>query len=411
MGHDPEREIETLVGHLRSGERGGSEDDREALLDFADVLALQPHETGAHRQIKLLRHCTRIAEEVGGLTRALDERDAAEDIVRWIHAEYDNPETNKDYRVALKGFGRRVTDKGVENDPNEPPESLAWIASSMPNSYNPEPDPAQMLAWEDDVVPMIEATHSTRDAALIALQFDAGLRGGELYDLTIGSISDSEYSLKVFVDGKMGQRSVDLIPAIPHVNRWLADHPAPTDPDAPLWCTYSDGELSQIGYRRYLQIFKESSRRAGVEKTATPTNFRKSNASWLARQGANATLIEDRQGRKRGSEHVARYVARFGGEAEAEYARMHGVEVADEDKAAEIGPLTCPRCERETPREKPLCVWCSQALSPDAADEVRNQDQTLVRAVAREDGERAEALADLAAVLDTHPELREMVSD
>jgi site-specific recombinase XerD len=405
MAKDPEQARDRLVERINDGERGGSDDDRDTLLAFADALALQPHETGAYRQLKLLRHCTRMAEEVGGLARSLHTRDAAEDIVRWIHDTYDNPETNKDYRVALKGFGRRVADEGVDDDPTEPPASMAWISSRTPRNYNPEPDPGDMLDWSDDIVGMIEATHSTRDAALLALQFDAGLRGGELYDLAVGSISDSEHSLKVFVDGKRGQRSVDLIPSIPHVNRWLADHPEPNDPEAPLWCTFSGGEVSQIGYRRYLQVFKENARRAGVSKTASPTNFRTSNASWLARQGANAALLEDRQGRKRGSEQVARYVARFGDEAETQYALLHGVDIED-DEPEEIGPLTCPRCERQTPREKPLCVWCSQALSPDAADEVAEQDQAVTRAAARASGDRAEALADLKAVLDDHPELR-----
>jgi hypothetical protein len=31
-----------------------------------------------------------------------------------------------------------------------------------------------MLRWEEEVKPMIEATYNARDAAMIALQFDAG---------------------------------------------------------------------------------------------------------------------------------------------------------------------------------------------------------------------------------------------
>ncbi|MDY6777742.1 MAG: site-specific integrase, partial [Candidatus Nanohaloarchaea archaeon] len=83
---------------------------------------------------KLLRHAVRAAEKVGGLADALEDREAAEDIVRWIHREYDREdraETNRDYRVALRVFGKRVTDG------DDPPDSLAWISAKLPRSYDP----------------------------------------------------------------------------------------------------------------------------------------------------------------------------------------------------------------------------------------------------------------------------------
>jgi len=391
MPRDPKAAIDTLRERIEADERDLPDADRNALLGFADELALRKHETGHHRQLKLLRHCTRIGEEVGDdvLTRSLADRDAAKEAVGWIHATYDNEETNRDYRVAIRKFGRLMSDENGD----DPPETMEFIGGTTGRGYNPEPNPAEMLDWENDVLAMIDTTRSARDAALFALQFDAGMRSGELENLAPTDFADSEYSLKVHVDGKLGQRSVDLIPSIPHVRRWLNDHPAPDDPDVSLWC---DSQGEDLNYDSWLKIFKRAGERAEIGKPVTPTAFRKSNASWLARQGANAALIEDRQGRKRGSKYVARYVARFGGEAEAQYARMHGVEVDATDEPAEIGPLTCPRCERETPREKPLCVWCSQALSPAAAEAADDHDDAMFESVAEADN--AELVEDLQKV-------------
>ena len=388
MPRDPKVNLESLVERLENGDRDPSSADRDALLTFSEELMLRKQETGYYRHLKLLRHCTRIAEEVGDdvLTRSLTDREAVKQIVSWIHSTYDNKETNRDYRVAIKKFGRIMTDENGE----EPPESMAFISSNTARDYHPEPDPTQMLDWEDDVLAMIDTTRNARDAALFALQFDAGLRSGELEALAPTDFADSEYSLKVHVDGKRGQRSIDLIPSIPYVRRWLNEHPAPDDPSVSLWC---DSQGESLNYDSWLKIFKRAGERAGIEKPVTPTAFRKSNASWLARQGANAALIEDRQGRTRGSKHVARYVARFGGAAEAEYARMHGIDVEEDDGPAEIGPITCPRCERETPRDKPLCMWCSQALSPGAAEASREHDDAMFESVAEADDE--ELVADL----------------
>jgi integrase len=403
--NNPGNQIDTLRSKLEASKRDvDDETDREVLLEFSDELQLLKTKYTDHRHLKLLRHCTRMAEHVGGLADALDDRDAAEDIVRWIHATYDNEETNQDYRVALKVFGRRVSDENGD----DPPESLKWIPSTTSRSYNPSPDPAEMLEWDADVKPMIDAARNSRDKALIAVQFDAGLRGGELYGLTIGDVSDSEHSVKLRVDGKTGQRSVDLIPSVPYLNRWLADHPADGDPDAFLWSKLTAPE--RYSYQRFLQGFKEPAERAGVDKPVTPTNFRKSNATWLASQGANAALIEDRQGRTRGSDAVARYVATFGDEAEKQYAAMHGMDV-DLDEPEEIAPLTCPRCDKETPRDKDLCVWCGQALSPEAADEVTAQDRRFFDSAAEAEGDLLEDVANARELLDEEPALRRLLLD
>lgn len=63
-------------------------------------------------------------------------------------------------------FGRRTTDEGVRNDPEEPPESLDWIPSGTSSNYDPAPNPGDMLGWHEDVIPMMEETNHERDAAI-----------------------------------------------------------------------------------------------------------------------------------------------------------------------------------------------------------------------------------------------------
>lgn len=400
---DPGKEIERLRERIQESP-ALSEDDRDALIQFSDRLYLLKTEYSDNRHVKILRHCTRIAENTGGLADALDDREAAEEAVRWINRTYDNENTNSDYRSALRVFGRRVTDG------DETPDSLAWIPSGTSNSYDPRPNPAEMLDWEDDVVPMVEGTRNSRDAAMITVAFDSGARSGELQNLTVGDVSDAKYGMEIFVDGKTGQRSVSLIPSVPYLNRWLADHPGRDDPDAPLWCKLGDTEA--LGYRAFLDSFKRAAKRADVTKPVTPVNFRKSNATWLARQGMPQAHIEDRQGRKRGSEATAHYVARFGGEAESEYARMNGIDV-DEDEPEPIGPVTCPRCGNDTPRHEPACVHCHQALDHQSAKSIEEDEQEVRAAflrLARENPgllEDFEGSRDFTDLLQDNPDLFE----
>ena len=381
---DPQDGIDALRRKVKKGERDIQYDcDRDVLLEFSDRLRLLRQEYSDHRHLKLLRHCVRMAEYAGCLTDALEDRDASEEIVRWINETYENQETNRDYRVALRVFGKRVVD---DND-GDPPPSIAWVPSKTSRDYKPTPNPAEMLDFENDVRPMIKATTNVRQEALIALQFDAGLRGGELYDLTIGDISDGKHGKRVRVDGKTGQRTVDRISSVPHLQKWLSEHPARDDPEVPLWSKLSTPD--QVSYQQYLDDFKTPAAKAGVKKPVTPTAFRKSNATWLAKQGANSGLIEDRQGRTRGSKAVSRYVARFGEDAADQYAKMHGIEV-EVDEMEGTAPVKCPRCDRETPADRDFCMWCDQALEHGVLDELEEEQEAKRRKflrMARDDPE------------------------
>ncbi|MCD2204377.1 tyrosine-type recombinase/integrase [Halobacterium sp. KA-6] len=386
MTSNPKRAIDTLRGKLDTGDRGGCTRDRELLLEFSDELQLRHEDYGNHRHEKLLRHLTRISEHADAclhdtLTKESDTpdaeetfedaKDAAKTVVGWIHETYDiedgSQETNRDYRVAFRLLGKHVT-RG-----DDIPDTHDWVSTKTSRDYQPEPDEADMLDLDEDVKPMIEAARNPRDAALIALQFEGGFRGGELYDLRVKDITDGDHSLKVRVDGKRGEHDVHLITSVPYVNRWLAEHPGGRDDY--VWTKLTEAE--RYSYQRFLQCFKQAAKRAGVEKPVTPTNFRKSNAYWLSTREKSQAFIEDRQGRARGSTVISRYVAKFTGETqEKQYAAMHGLEV-EEDTTEEKPPVPCPRCEKDTPPDRDFCVHCNQALDLETKQLLDSVSETL----------------------------------
>lgn len=348
-----------------------SEADQETLLTFSDQLDLLDY--SEHRHEKLLRHAVRAAEKVGGLTDALEDRSAAEAIVRWINRTYDNPQTKCDYRVTIRAVGKHALRRGKQGDP---PESIDWMVANTPRNYNPMPSRADMLEWESDVLPLInDGTQNLRNKALFAVQFEGGFRPHcELYEMRVGDVKKTAYGTEIDVDGKTGQRSVTLILAVPYLNRYLGDwHPNPEDDDAYLWVKSRGGRMSYVTFSRY---FKRAADRIGLEKPVTPKNFRKSNATWLARLGKNESFIEDRQGRKRGSDAISHYVAMYGDDRAKEYAELHGQDVELEDPA-DYTPVMCPNCQQKTPRDKPVCMWCNHALSHEAVADLEATETTV----------------------------------
>lgn len=361
-----------------------AEQDKEALLAFSREIALRQSDYSDHRHEKLLRHCRQMAIHAGPLSEAIESEDRAKGIVEWINGKYDSEETNRDYRVALRMFGSILAESNgfvpddVELSDKGIPRPVAWVPATTSSTYDPAPKPGDMLKWDDDVKPMLEAANNERDAAAIALQFDAGLRGGEFVNLSVGDISQHKHGLQVTVQGKQGQRSVTLIPSVPYVKRWLAAHPAGDDSDAPMWTKLNTPKEVSRKYKG--QMFKKAAEKAGVEKPVTPTNFRKSSASWAASRGMNQAHIEDRYGWVRGSRVASRYVSIFKEDSDREYAKLHGLDV-EEEEPENRSPLECTNCGQDTPRDKQLCVWCGQALEPGAAEVVDAIESELLDSI------------------------------
>lgn len=376
--------------------------DAELLIEFSDRMDLMAARVGEQRHKDLLGYCTRLAENVGGLAASLEEREAAEEIVRYVNRTYDNPETNKDYRDALRQFGKRVTDG------EELPDSIAWVPSNLPRNYDPAPNPADMLRWEDDILPMIDAAQNSRDKAIIATAWNLGARPFEFQDITVGDISDSQYGFQITVQGKKGQRSPTLILAVPYLQRWLDDHPAREDRDAPLWCKLTTPE--SISERMFRKLLSAAAERAGVTRPVNLGNFRKSCASYLAAQNVNQVNIENHLGWTRGSRVASRYIAVFGPENEREIAKAYGATVEDEEPDP-IAPIECYRCRRETPRDRDRCMWCGQLLDVAAIDRVEAHEGEVRTAILKLVRKNPQIIEDIEAsehvmeLLEDRPEL------
>ncbi|WP_273835078.1 tyrosine-type recombinase/integrase [Halococcus sp. PRR34] len=406
MTKDPADAVDRLRERLGESDDIGDR-DADAIRRLSDrIFVLGNAEYSDERHEFHLMRLVKIAETVSDgctLDRALEDRDAAEQLVSWVNQTYDNPETNRGYRMALRMFGEHASSDDQVPPGEDKPRSLSWIPTTYPDTYDPSPTPSEMLHWEDDVRPMIDAAQNFRDAALAALAFDLGPRAGELFALTRGDITDHDYGLRVTLNGKNGQRSPVLVPSVPHVNRWL-DVQSATGSDVPLWSRLGSDE--QISNNRVRDVLGTLAIRADVDKPVTPTNFRKSSASHLASEGVSQPHLEDHHGWTRGSKAAARYISVFGEAADREVARAHGVDVSA-DESEPTAPLECPRCGRQTPREEPSCVFCGQAMSQSGLETVREQNAAVREVTAAASGDRAEALAELGDLFDRYPFLRE----
>ncbi|WP_082224511.1 tyrosine-type recombinase/integrase [Halolamina rubra] len=372
MTDQPKTAIKRNVERCR--ERDGLGDaDAEAILDAHHHMELVGNAgvSDSHHSDVLMR-AVKIARETepGTLAAALEDRDAAEDVVRWINRTYDNPETNRGYRQAFRAFGRHSL--GVD----ELPECLDWVPAGYPSNYDPAPDPAQMLRWDDHIKPMLEGCNNVRDEALVALCWDLGPRTSELHELQVGNISEGDYGLTVTIEnGKNGSRSPTIVRSVPFVRDWLERHPG--DRDDYLWTRMDRPERVSRNYLR--DALKNAARRVDLDlpATPTPTRFRKSSASYLASQNVNQAFLEDHHGWVTGSDKAARYITVFSDQSDRAIAEAHGVDVDVEDDGPDM--VECVRCEALNDADRSRCRQCDQVLSQEAAEQEALVDRVLSR--------------------------------
>lgn len=390
-----------------------SDADQDALLTFSKEMEFLDARYSNKRHIKLLQHCIVLAGDSQkyapdelpdtDLVDTVDNVDAVKEIGRWVKRNFESEETKRDYRVAVRMFGEHTTSG------EDIPEPIELLSAGTPRNYNPMPDPAKMLWWEDHIMPMVDKANHLRDKAAITVAWDSGARSEEFCNLRVGDVSDHKHGLKISVDGKRGERSILLIPSVPYLRQWLNVHPASDDPSAPLWCKLNTSD--EVSYRMKLKMLKRPARKAGVDHTdITFRRMRKSSASYLASQNVNQAHLEDHHGWKRGSDVAARYITVFAEANDREIARAHGADVQAEEHEP-IAPATCPRCQRDTPRDEALCVWCGQAMEHGAAKQIeenQREARTEILQIAKEDPrilDEIEQLERLMDIVDANPEV------
>lgn len=351
------------------------------------------------------------------LTAALEDKEAAGAIVDWIHETYDNEETNRDRRNALRVFGKVIANDDPTDKDAAPPPSIDWIPSTTPDTYDPAPNPAHMITWEEAQAMANHPGTNSRDAALIVIAWDAGPRSGELQALTLGDVTDHELGRSIRIrDGKTGTRDVTITNAVPHLQQWLNSHPAtdengtPEDPDAPLWSKLKKPE--EISYRMFRNAFIEAAERIDLQKPNDPTNFRKSSASALASQGVPQAHLEDRYGWERGSDAAARYIRVFGGEADRALAEARGMDI-DIEEPDPTGPTQCIRCGELIERDSENCYNCGAIQDRVKAQQAiatgGGEALSAVEGVVREELENMLIRGDHDTALKLSSEIEEMV--
>lgn len=206
------------------------------------------------------------------------------------------PKTVHEVQCGLRRFYRfLVRDGEIGTDPTAELKLIRYRVNPQPTYC--EADVRRMLAACD-----VRTREGVRDAALVTVLFDTGVREGELV-----SMSPPDWERQsVQVDGKGGVRTIPLgTTALQSIERYMRRWGIN---EAPLW----QGKKGKLTGSGVIQLVRRLSRDAGVEYKGVHA-FRRAAAAQMKRLGMNDSDILEVMG-WRDVTMLRRYTAAVAGE-------------------------------------------------------------------------------------------------
>ncbi len=217
--------------------------------------------------------------------------------------------SGKQYAALLRMFYKVAANAAPDRDTKERFRDLRDLLVLKQRVKRLSP---QDILTVSEVQQLIDAAHSARDKALIALLWETGVRIHELLavDLQHVQVRDSPENggRKIYVVwfGKAKVRGEEhqgfVIETAPVLTAWLKSHPSPHG-DSPLFVRWDGGRLADDGARAVLE---KAVHRAGLTKRIHPHLFRHSRATHLLRLGVPQLQVQRLLGWK-GPQMLQRY--------------------------------------------------------------------------------------------------------
>jgi integrase/recombinase XerD len=295
-------------------------------------------------------------------------KDDIVNVVSQLEDEDTAYETKHTEKTCIKCFYRWL--RGGE-DGDEYPSEVKWIKNKRTLNHSILPDD---LLTEDEIRLMAESCPNPRDPALILLIYETGGRIGEALSLSVGSVRFDKYGAVLIMAGKTGGRRVRIIFSARALAGWLNHHPAPEDPNAPLWTNFeSVGSVQRLEYGACRKMLTEAAKRCRINKRVNPHSFRHARASNLANVLTEAQMNEY-LGWIPSSRMPAVYVHLSGRNLDNALFKLNGIKTEKEVNQEErpLKPQQCERCSEVNPPTNKFCARCGAPLDLQTAINLQN---------------------------------------
>ena len=276
--------------------------------------------------------------------------------------------TRHDYHIILKPFLLWLIENEINTKISE--QKIRAIKNPGVNKNTTHPDE---ILNPDEIVKMIGACRSSRDRAIISVQYESAARIGELGRMAWKDIVFDDYGARIIIkDTKTGNGGVKIRNArltndisARYLAAWRDDYPGTPEGDAPIFLSERGGGLSYYALRK---VFLSSAKSAGLEKKIKTHLFRKSRGTHLIEQGLPVSNVIEMMWANQGTRMIETYIHMSPVEQDRVMLKHAGLLTEEQSKAQErrVSGKMCSICHTHNSPTSRYCSGCGTGLTDEA---------------------------------------------
>ncbi|HWQ66280.1 MAG TPA: tyrosine-type recombinase/integrase [Methanospirillum sp.] len=273
--------------------------------------------------------------------------------------------TQHDYVVILKGFMTWMMENGINMSLIE--KKVRSIKTPPKNMDTTHPD---QILTPDEIRGMIRSRKSTRDRALIAVQYEAATRIGELGRMVWRDVQFDDYGARLLIHDTKTKKTrfsrITKATSSQYLAAWRDDYPGIPEGDAPVFLSERGGTLSYYAIRK---IFLDAATVAGIEKHVCTHLFRKSRGTHLIEQGLPDASVKDLMWGNQSTRMLDTYIRISPVEQDRILLKHAGVITDEQSKQQErrLSGVMCSICHMQNSPTSRYCAGCGTGLTEEAA--------------------------------------------
>lgn len=279
--------------------------------------------------------------------------------------------TKYDYVVILRRFLLWMIENGINTSLNE-----RKIKDIKPPAKNVDTTHPDEILNPEEIIKMVTACQgemAIRDRAMLAVQYEAATRIGELGRLRWRDVIWDDYGAKVRITDEKTRkvRHARLTKDISshYLAEWRNAYPGTPEGDAYVFISKHSDFLT---YWAALKVFKNAAERAGITKHICTHIFRKSRGTHLIEQGLPIANVVELMWGNQNTKQIRTYIRMSPVEQDRVLLKHAGVITDDESKQQErrVTGRVCPHCHEQNSPTARYCNVCGKALDNESQKKI-----------------------------------------
>jgi integrase len=339
------------------------------------------------------------------------------EVIVYLNSKIKNDDMEKkylgtwnDYMLKLRTFYRWIYNSDDESKGLEYWTTPDFIKIKKKPTKRISPYMANEIWEKDELQIIIKYEISRRNKAIIALLWDLDARPHEVTLLKIKHIRlKAKYGEgEIPFNAKTGSGPILLTFSFPYIRDWLNEHPDRNNTEARLICTLRNGSPLDTGIIYYIMAhLKKRIQRLVISGSITDQrekerleyflNTKKWNPYCIRHSAitADSDYLPEYALKKKvtlsmNSNQGRRYIKnRMGDELRNKILEQNGI-IIDTDLKPKPTIAVCPRCELVNQIENKYCSKCSYPLTPQAFEEIKNEEDSKLKALEEKQNKQME---------------------